>query len=96
MTDELIGDDEIQQRLSGSAWEREGDEIVRNAQYDDFAAALAALNRVAVVAERHNHHPDLLLHGWNKLQLRLTNHAAGGLTAKDFEVAAEVDTALDS
>jgi len=48
-------------------------------------------NRVAELAEEANHHPDIFVHGWNKVRLSLTNHAAGGLTDADFEMAARID-----
>jgi 4a-hydroxytetrahydrobiopterin dehydratase len=83
----LLSDDEIAARLTGSEWVREGDEIVRDLDLEDFADAIALVNRVAEIAEQHNHHPDILVHGWNKVRLSLTNHAAGGLTATDFELA---------
>ena len=67
-------------RLEVSAWAREGDEIVREWKFDDFAAAIAFVNRVADAAEEANHHPDILVHGWNKVRLSVTNHSAGGLT----------------
>ena len=64
----------------GLPWEREGDEIVREWRFEDFAAAIAFVNQVAEVAEEANHHPDIFVHGWNKVKLSLTNHSAGGLT----------------
>jgi len=88
---DLLSDQEIEDRLAGSAWTREADEIVREWQFDDFAAALAFVNRVGEVAEEANHHPDILLHGWNNVKLSLTNHSAGGLTAVDFEMAGRFD-----
>lgn len=89
----LIGD-EIAARLLGLDWRLEGDMIVRDLKFDDFMAAVAYINRVAEVAETHNHHPDMLLHGWNKVKLSLTNHAAGGLTEIDFDMAARFDALL--
>ncbi len=88
---DLLTDEEIVSRLGGTSWEREGDEIVREWKLEDFAAALAFVNRVGEAAEEANHHPDILLHGWNKVRLSLTNHSAGGLTAVDFEMAAKFD-----
>jgi 4a-hydroxytetrahydrobiopterin dehydratase len=70
---------------------REGDEIVRNWTFEDFAQAISFVNRVAGVAERLGHHPDILVHGWNEVRLSVTNHSAGGLTEADFELAAELD-----
>jgi 4a-hydroxytetrahydrobiopterin dehydratase len=88
---DLLGDEEIASRLKDSEWQRDGDEIVRDLKFADFAAAMAFVNRVAQEAEEANHHPDILVHGWNKVQLKLTNHAAGGLTDADFEMAARID-----
>ncbi len=88
---ELLSDQDIGQRLEGHEWRREGDEIVRDWQFPDFAAAMQFVNRVAEAAEDANHHPDILVHGWNKVRLSLTNHAAGGLTEADFEMAARFD-----
>jgi 4a-hydroxytetrahydrobiopterin dehydratase len=84
---DLLSDEQIEERLEGSEWTREGDEIVRNWEFEDFAAALAFVDRVGEAAEEANHHPDILLHGWNKVRLSLTNHSAGGLTAVDFDMA---------
>jgi 4a-hydroxytetrahydrobiopterin dehydratase len=88
---QLLTDDEIAARVAESEWEREGDEIVREWKFDDFAAALAFVNRVAEAAEEANHHPDILVHGWNKVRLSLTNHSAGGLTETDFVLAGRFD-----
>ena len=59
--------------------------------FKDFASAISFVNRVAEIAEAANHHPDILVHGWNKVRLSVTNHAAGGLTDADFELAKQVD-----
>ena len=88
---ELWNDEDIRSRLGGSEWTREGDEIVRNWQFKDFAQAMAFVNKVADSAEEANHHPDILVHGWNKVRLSLTNHSAGGLTEADFEMAKRFD-----
>ena len=91
----LLSDNEITARLKRLSWEREGDEIVREWRFEDFAGAIAFVNRVAEVAEEVNHHPDILLHGWNKVKLSLTNHSAGGLTETDFAMAGRFDALGD-
>ncbi len=88
---ELLSDEEIDSRLQSSEWRREGAEIVRDSQFKDFSEAIAFVNRVAEAAEEANHHPDILVHGWNKVRLSVTNHSAGGLTDADFRLAATVD-----
>lgn len=88
---ELLGEDNIGARLEDSQWRREGDEIVRDWQFENFAQAVEFVNRVADAAEEANHHPDILLYGWNKVKLSLTNHSAGGLTEADFTMAKKID-----
>ncbi|HLH15047.1 MAG TPA: 4a-hydroxytetrahydrobiopterin dehydratase [Solirubrobacteraceae bacterium] len=93
-----LSDAEVEQRLAGAGeWRRgEGavsgeDAIVRDLQLADFAAAIALVRRVADAAEAANHHPDILVHGWNKVRLTLSTHSEGGLTDADFALARELD-----
>jgi 4a-hydroxytetrahydrobiopterin dehydratase len=88
----LLSDAEIASRLEDLDWQREGEEIVRDWKCKDFAEAIAFVDRVAAAAEEANHHPDILVHGWNNVRLSLTNHSAGGLTDADFEMARRFDS----
>jgi 4a-hydroxytetrahydrobiopterin dehydratase len=89
---DLLEDRSIDERLTSlDGWRREGDAIVRDLQFPDFAAAMAYVNEVADAAEAANHHPDILVHGWNKVRLTVTNHSVGGLTQADFDLAATID-----
>jgi 4a-hydroxytetrahydrobiopterin dehydratase len=88
---DVLSDEQIAAKLEGLEWERDGDEIVRNWTFSDFAAAMAFANRVADAAEVANHHPDIFVHGWNQVRLSLTNHSAGGLTDADFDMARRFD-----
>ena len=72
-------------------WRRDGEALVRDLKFDDFAAAIAYVNRVADLAEEVNHHPDILVHGWNHVRLTLTTHSAGQLTDNDYEMARKID-----
>jgi 4a-hydroxytetrahydrobiopterin dehydratase len=88
---EVLNDDEVSSRLRRLSWERENDEIVREWRFDGFTEAIAFVNQVAEASEEANHHPDIFIHGWNKVRLSLTDHSAGGLTEKDFAMAAKFD-----
>jgi 4a-hydroxytetrahydrobiopterin dehydratase len=88
----LLSDAQIERNLQGSQWRREGQAIVRDLQLADFAAAIELVDRVAAAAEAANHHPDILVHGWNKLRLTLSTHSQGGLTEADFALAGRLDT----
>jgi 4a-hydroxytetrahydrobiopterin dehydratase len=76
-------------------WQREEGAIVREWKFPDFRTAMAFVNRVADAAEAANHHPDIQVHGFNKVRLRLTTHSAGGLTSRDFELASTIDALAD-
>jgi 4a-hydroxytetrahydrobiopterin dehydratase len=87
-----LGEQQIEERLAAlPGWRREAaQEIVGEREFEDFAGALAYVNRVGELAEQANHHPDILLHGWNKVRLTLSTHSEGGLTAADFDRAQRV------
>jgi 4a-hydroxytetrahydrobiopterin dehydratase len=74
-----------------SEWRQEGEALVRDLKFNDFAEAMGYVNRVADLAEEVNHHPDILVHGWNQLRLTLTTHSAGKLTENDHEMARRID-----
>ncbi len=74
-------------------WEIVNGELVRTFQFKDFRAALGFVNRVGELAEQAGHHPDIDIR-YNKVRLALVTHDAGGLTAKDFDLAARSDTAV--
>jgi 4a-hydroxytetrahydrobiopterin dehydratase len=87
----VLNDQEVEGRLAGGEWRHDGQAIVREWTFADFAGAIAFVNRVAEAAEAANHHPDILVHGWNKVRLELSTHSEGGLTEADFELAARID-----
>lgn len=87
----LSSDAEIEANLASGAWRRDGQAIVREYKFEDFGQAIAFVNLVAEAAEAQDHHPDILVHGWNKVRLELSTHSEGGLTQADFEMAARID-----
>lgn len=71
-------------------WAREGDEIMRKFTFDDFSQAWGFMSRVALLCEKANHHPDWR-NVWNRVDIRLTTHDAGGLTDKDTDLARAIN-----
>lgn len=74
-----------------NTWHSDGDALVRDYVFPDFTAAMWFVNRVAELAEERNHHPDILLHGFNNVRLTLSTHDTGGLTEADHALAAAID-----
>ena len=71
-------------------WSREGDEIVKTFDCGTFAAAVAFVVRIGFFAEHADHHPDLDVR-WKRVRVALSTHDAGGLTAKDLDLATEIE-----
>ena len=74
-----------------SEWREEGAELVRDFEFRNFTDALAFVNRVGEEAEAMNHHPDILIHGWNKVRLTLSTHSEGRVTDADHSLAGRID-----
>jgi 4a-hydroxytetrahydrobiopterin dehydratase len=90
-----LSDAEIEERLAAVGdWHAERETIVHECKLADFAAAIAFVDRVAALAEAANHHPDILVHGWNNVRLTLSTHSEGGLTDADFRLASQIDGLL--
>ena len=74
-----------------AGWRDDGEALTRDLEFPDFASALAYVNRVAGLAEEANHHPDIAIHGWNRVRLSLVTHAEGRITDADRAMAARID-----
>ncbi|MBV8675216.1 MAG: 4a-hydroxytetrahydrobiopterin dehydratase [Acidobacteriaceae bacterium] len=91
----LLDKDEVQERLSSlPEWKEQGGEIVRQLEFPDFVTAIDFVNSVAAKAEAAGHHPDIDVR-YNKVRLALVSHDAGGLTQRDFDLAAAIEGLLD-
>lgn len=87
----LLTQDQIAKELGKSkGWELVGKEIRKTWELKDFVHAMGFVGSVSLIAERANHHPDIDIR-WNRITLTLSTHSAGGLTEKDFALAAQID-----
>ena len=75
-------------------WRLEQGKLMRDWTFADFVQALAFVNRVAEIAERAGHHPDIDMR-YSRVRLSLVTHDAGGLTARDLEMAHQLDEVLE-
>jgi len=89
--------DEARARLATlhSDWSLEGTALVRRIRTRDFSAALALAVLAGELADRADHHPELLVR-WGELSIRLWTHSASGLTELDFTLARWLDSRLAS
>ena len=90
----LLDKDEVQERLSSLPdWTEQQGEIVRRLEFTDFVTAMGFVNSVAAKAEAAGHHPDIDIR-YNRVRLALVSHDAGGLTQRDFDLAAAIEGLL--
>ncbi|WP_028926865.1 4a-hydroxytetrahydrobiopterin dehydratase [Pseudonocardia acaciae] len=93
---ELLNDDAVTEALRGlPGWERDGNTIVHSAKLPSFPAAIAVVDRVAELAERANHHPDIDIR-WRTLTFRCSTHSEGGITDLDIALAAQISEQIRS
>ena len=76
-------------------WEKLDGKLVRKENCLDFSGALALLNKIAVIAETINHHPDMKIFSYKFLSIEVYTHDTNSITAKDYELAEAIDKILD-
>jgi 4a-hydroxytetrahydrobiopterin dehydratase len=87
----LLDADAVSAALAGlDGWSGDTEAITRTAQLPSFPDAIAVVDRVAVVAEEMNHHPDIDIR-WRNLTFTCATHSAGGVTELDVELARRIN-----
>tara|TARA_B100000900_G_scaffold57352_1_gene42904 strand:+ start:228 stop:470 length:243 start_codon:yes stop_codon:yes gene_type:complete len=76
-------------------WEELNGKLVRNVKCQNFTEALDLLNKIAVIAESMNHHPDLKIYSYKFLSIEVYSHDTNSITAKDYELTKAIDQILD-
>lgn len=87
----LAPEEAEQRRVHVPDWDLEGARLRRRFELPDFRAALAWVNRVGMLAEEEQHHPDIHITGWKHVELELWTHDVGGLHDNDFVLARAID-----
>ncbi len=88
----LLSAEQIAQRLTGlPGWEVREGLLTKTFTVRSFAHGVLFLGAIAQFAEAANHHPDVSLHGYNRVTVALSTHSEGGLTEKDFDLAAQIE-----
>ncbi len=91
---EKLHEEQVASRIEAAPeWAESGGGIQRTYQFGTFMDSIRFVNDVAQAAEAADHHPDILVR-YNKVTLTLSTHDAGGITDKDFALAAQIDAAL--
>jgi len=84
--------EEIETNLAGlNDWTVSSDKLSKKFEFANFAESLSFVNRVGELADARDHHPDILF-GWGYAEFFITTHDAGGITARDFDLAMAIDS----
>ncbi|RQG92995.1 4a-hydroxytetrahydrobiopterin dehydratase [Natrarchaeobius halalkaliphilus] len=86
----LLSEDEIDEQLPDD-WDRDGDEIVRTYEFDDYLRGVNFAQMVGEIAESQFHHPEIVI-GYKEVEIRLTSHEEGGITDDDTEMASLIES----
>ena len=76
--------------LPGWSWDPDAKAIRRRFEFRDFSEAFAFMTRVALAAEKADHHPDWS-NSWNRVDVALSTHSEGGVTRRDVDLARQID-----
>ena len=72
-------------------WKIEDKLLVKEFEFADFNEAIKFVNKILPLAEKANHHPDLLIHSYKKVKIMLYTHTEGKITDKDYSLAKKID-----
>jgi 4a-hydroxytetrahydrobiopterin dehydratase len=93
---ELLNDAQVSEALQHlPEWHHAEGKLVRTVELANFPQAIQAVNRIAEIAEKENHHPDIDVR-WRKLTFFCITHAKGGITQADVSLAQEIDSVIDA
>ncbi len=93
-TEDRLSDQQIQEflrNLAGWSYNSTNASIERTFIRKNFLDAVALIQQIAPIAERQDHHPDILLSGYKNVKVMLSTHSAGGVTQNDFDLARAID-----
>ena len=87
----VLSEDQIKDKLKAfRGWELINNQLQKIYSFNNFLTALDLVNKVALVAEHHNHHPDILIQ-YSEVTFMLSTHDQNGITDKDFQMVKEIE-----
>jgi 4a-hydroxytetrahydrobiopterin dehydratase len=91
----LLDKDVIEKNLKElTDWIYSNNQIEKEFSFKDFIEASSFVTSVGLEAEKMDHHPDILIHSWNKVKITVSTHSEGGVTEKDFQLAKKIEARL--
>lgn len=93
---EKLSKNEIEEKIKLlNSWSHKENTILKIFELDNFSRAIALTVQIGIEAEKLDHHPDILIHSWNKVKIILTTHSVGGISKLDFILAQKIDSLIE-
>lgn len=93
----VLSNKEIQNKLKNlSEWILTNNQIQKDYILNDFSSAIKFVEQIANIAEEIDHHPDILIHNWNKVKIMISTHSEGDVTEKDFVLANRIEELINN
>ena len=90
----LLNENEIEGHLKDlNEWSKADNEITKTYKLKNFIESVGFVNKIAILAEKADHHPDILIQ-YSKVKINIATHSDGGITIKDINLAAEVENLI--
>ena len=91
----LLSKDVVEKNLTDlTNWIFSNNQIEKEFSFKDFIEASSFVTSVGLESEKMDHHPDILIHSWNKVKISTSTHSEGGVTEKDFQLAIKIESRL--
>lgn len=88
----VLSNEQIHEQLKDLiGWNFSDNKIEKEYSFKDFIETMSFVNSVALESEKMDHHPDILIHSWNKVRISISTHSEGGVTEKDFQLAKKIE-----
>ena len=91
----LISPDEINKSLASRGWKYSDKQISKSYTFDTYLQGIESINKIAELAEAHNHHPEIFI-GYCNVDISIASHNLGGVSTKCVNLALAIDNILES
>ncbi len=89
----VLSKENIDKKLESlDGWKFENNSIVKEFEVKDFTQAMGLVTKIGIISEKADHHPDILIHSWNKVKVNYSTHDEGGVTEKDISLAEKIES----
>lgn len=92
----LLSEIEVKNRLKNlKDWEYKNNSLEKSVNFKNFISLMGMVTKIGLISEKFDHHPDILIYGWNNLKITISTHSVGGVTEKDFHLLENIEDLMN-